>query len=331
MNCSSRARYVIFAAALLGASAACAQSALPGAGESYPSRQIRIIVPFTPGTGIDTLARAAGPKLFERWGQPVVIDNRPGASGNIGNEAVAKSAPDGYTLMVTANTFAITPALSKSLPFDPVRDFAPITQMAIGTLALAVHPSLPVDSVAALIRLAKAQPHQLNYASPGNGTPQHLAAELFKLLANVQMVHVPYKGSAGAVTDLVGGQVPVMFLPMHTVLPYAQSGRLRVLAQSGAKRSAVAPKEPTFEEAGLRGMDVDFWYGMMGPAGMPREIVMKLNAEIAAILRLTEVREGLMRQGLEPVTGTPERFAQLVHADLARWSRVVKDARIAPD
>ncbi len=316
---------------MLWASAACAQSALPGAGEPYPSRQIRVIVPFTPGTGIDTLARAAGPKLFERWGQPVVVDNRPGASGNIGNEAVAKSAPDGYTLMVTANTFAITPALSKSLPFDPVRDFTPITQMAIGTLALAVHPSLPVDSVATLVKLAKARPGQLNYASPGNGTPQHLAAELFKLLANIQMVHVPYKGSAGAVTDLVGGQVPVMFLPMHTVLPYAQSGRLRVLAQSGAKRSAVAPKEPTFDEAGLRGMDVDFWYGLLGPAGMPREIVMKLNGEIAAILRLADVRQGLVRQGLEPVTGTPERFAQLVHADLARWRRVVKDARIAPD
>ncbi len=326
----SGARLMLCAAVLL-ASAAHAQSPAAGTAQAYPAKPIRIIVPFTPGTGIDILARAAGQKLSERWGQGAVIDNRPGASGNIGNEAVAKSAPDGYTLMVTANTFAITPALSKKLPFDPVRDFAPVTQMAIGTLALAVHPSLPVNSVAALIKLAKARPGEINYASPGSGTPQHMAAELFKLIAGIRMVHVPYKGSAGAVTDLVGGQVPVMFLPMHTVLPYAQAGRLRVLAQSGAKRSAVAPGYPTFDEAGLRGVDVDFWYGMMGPAGMSRDIVLKLNGEIAAILRLADVREGLVRQGLEPVTGTPEQFTELVRADLARWSRVVRDARITAD
>ena len=306
---------------------------MPGAGAqspAYPVKAIRIIVPFTPGTGIDILARTSGQKLNERWSQPVVVDNRPGASGNIGTDAVAKSAPDGYTLMVTVNTFAITPALAKT-PFDPVRDFTPVTQMAIGTLALAVHPSLPVESVPALIKLAKARPGQINYASPGSGTPQHMAAELFKLVVGIQMVHVPYKGSAGAVTDLVGGQVPVMFIPMHTVLPYAQAGRLRVLGQSGAKRSAVAPGYPTFNEAGVRGVDVGFWYGLMGPAGLPREVVAKLNGEIAAILQIPEVREGLIRQGLEPVTGTPAQFAELIRADLARWARVVKDARIAAD
>src|SRR4051812_42961985 len=196
--------------------------------QSYPVKPVRIIVPFTPGTGMDILARSAGQKLSERWGQGVVIDNRPGASGNIGNEFVAKSPPDGYTLMVTANTFVITPALSKSLPFDAMRDFSPVTEMAIGTMALAVHPSLPVDSVAALVKLAKARPGEINYASPGSGTPQHMAGELFKLITGIQMVHVPYKGSAGAVTDLVGGQVPVMFLPLHTALPHAQAGRLRV-------------------------------------------------------------------------------------------------------
>ena len=173
----------------------------PAIAQPYPAKPIRIIVPFTPGTGMDILARTVGPKLAERMGQGVVIDNRPGASGNIGNEVVAKSAPDGYTLMVTANTFVIAPALAKALPFDPVRDFTPVVEMATGTMALAAHPSLPVNSVAALIKLAKTHPGQVNYASPGNGTPQHMAAELFKLITGIQMVHVPYKGSAGAVTD----------------------------------------------------------------------------------------------------------------------------------
>ena len=320
---SSAADIVFLCAAALAAPAANAQA--------YPAKPIRVIVPFTPGTGMDILARTVGPKLGERVGQGVVIDNRPGASGNIGNDVVAKAPPDGYTLMITANTFVIVPALSKALPFDPVRDFTPVTEMATGTMALAAHPSLPVNSVAALIKLARAQPGQINYASPGNGTPQHMAAELFKLIARVQMVHVPYKGSAGAVTDLVGGQVPVMFLPLHTALPYARAGRLRVLAQSGAKRSAVGPDYPTFDEAGVRGLDVDFWYGMLAPANLARDIVMKLNAEIAAILRLVDVRESLSRQGLDPVTGTPEQFAQLIRADLAKWARVVADAHITPD
>ena len=303
----------------------------PAADTAYPARPIRVIVPFTPGTGMDILARTMGPKLSERVGQGVVIDNRPGASGNIGNEVLAKSAPDGYTLMVTANTFVITPALSKALPFDPVRDFTPVTEMATGTMALAAHPSLPVNSVAALVRLAKAHPGQINYASPGNGTPQHMAAELFKLITGIQMVHVPYKGSAGAVTDLIGGQVPVMFLPLHTALPHARAGRLRVLAQSGRKRSVVGPDYPTFDEAGVRGVDVDFWYGMLAPGSLPRDIVARLNAEVASILRTTEVRESLAKQGLDPVTGTPEQFAQLIRADLAKWARVVADARISPD
>ena len=303
----------------------------PATAQPYPAKPIRVIVPFTPGTGMDILARTVGPKLSERMGQGVVIDNRPGASGNIGNEVVAKSAPDGYTLMVTANTFVIAPALSKSLPFDPVRDFTPVTEMATGTMALATHPSLPANSVAALVKLARTHPGQINYASPGNGTPQHMAAELFKLITGIQMVHVPYKGSAGAVTDLVGGQVPVMFLPLHTALPHAKTGRLRVLAQSGARRSAVGPDIPTFDQAGVHGVDVDFWYGMLAPGNLPRDIVIKLNAEIASILRIAEVKESLGRQGLDAVTGTPEQFAQLIRTDLAKWARVVLDARITPD
>ena len=315
--------------ALLGAEGAALAQTTP----VYPVKPIRIIVPFTPGTGMDTLARTTGPKLAERLGQNVIVDNRPGASGNIGNEAVARAAPDGYTLMVTANTFAMTPALSKSLPFDPVRDFSPVADMATGIMALGVHPSLPVENVAMLETLARSQPNNsdLNYASPGNGTPQHLAAELFKQVMKANMTHVPYKGSAGAVTDLLGGQVPVMFLPLHTAMPHARTGRLRVLAQSGAKRSAVASTISTFDEAGARGVDVDFWYGMLAPGNLPREIVTRLNNETVAVLRLPDVRETLARQGLDPMTGTPEQFTQRVRADLAKWARVVAEARIVPD
>jgi tripartite-type tricarboxylate transporter receptor subunit TctC len=310
--------------------AACVLCAAHAAAQSYPTRTIRIVVPFTPGTGIDILARVAAQKLNERWSQTVLVENRPGASGNIGTDVVAKSAADGYTLMVTANTFAITPALGKT-PFDPVRDFTPVTQMATGTMALTVHTSLPVTSVAELIKFVKARPGELNYASPGSGTPQHMAAELFKLVTGTQLVHVPYKGSSGAVADLLGGQIPVMFLPMHTALPYASAKRLRILAQSGAKRSPVAQQYPTFDEAGVRGVDVGFWFGMLGPAAMSQEVVMRLNGEIANILLLADVSNNLRNQGLEPVTGTPGQLAQLIRDDLKKWARVVKEARITAD
>ena len=310
---------------------ACGMVGTPFAhAQNYPSRPIRIVVPFTPGTGIDILARVAGQKLNDRWGQPVVIDNRPGASGNIGTDAVAKSPPDGATLMVTANTFAITPALGKT-PFDPVRDFTPVTQMATGTMALAVHPSLPVSSVDTLIKLAKSRPGALNYASPGSGTPQHMAAELFKIVTGAALTHVPYKGSAGAVADLLGGQVPVMFLPLHTALPHVATKRLRVIAQSGTERSATAPDVPTFDQAGVHGVDVGFWYGMLAPAGIAQEILAKVNGEIASIWQLPDVRDGLRKQGLEPVTSSSAQFARLIATDLSKWERVVKQAKIAAD
>ena len=315
---------------LVSFAAVCVLGAQPAGAQGYSAKPIRIIVPFTPGTGIDILARVAGQKLNERWSQVVVVENRPGASGNIGTDAVAKSAPDGLTLMVTANTFAITPVLGKT-PFDPVRDFSPVTQMATGTMALAVHPSLPVTSTAELVKFVKARPGELNYASPGSGTPQHMAAELFKLVSGTQLVHVPYKGSAGAVADLLGGQMPIMFLPMHTALPYAGSKRLRILAQSGPKRSPAAPQVPTFDEAGVRGVDAGFWYGMLGPAGLSQEVVMRLNGEVANILALADVSNNLRNQGLEPVTSTPAQLAQLIRDDLKKWARVVKEARITPD
>lgn len=328
---AARERNGAFVLALAGLMALIGVASAPQVhAQPYPTRSIRIIVPFTPGTGIDILARVAGHKLHERWSQVVLIDNRPGASGNIGSDVVAKSPADGYTLMVTANAFAITPALSRT-PFDPVRDFSPVTQMATGTMALTVHPSVPVRSVNELIKFVKVRPGELNYASPGNGTPQHMAAELFKLVSGTQLIHVPYKGSAGAVAELLGGQIPIMFMPVHTALPYAKAKRLRILAQSGAARSAVASEYPTFDEAGLHDVEVGFWYGMLGPAGLTEDIVMRLNGEIANILRLPDVSNGLRNQGLEPVTSTPARFGQLIRDDLKMWARVVKEARITAD
>jgi len=299
--------------------------------ERYPSRPIRMIVPFTAGTGIDILARVIGQKLSERLKVPVVVENRAGASGNIGTEAVAKSPADGYTLLMTASTIVQNAALSRSAPYDPVRGFAPIGVAAIGNLALVVHPAVAAKSVAELVALAKAQPGRLNYASPGSGTPHHLAMELFKLNFGIDITHVPYKGTAGAVTDLLGGQVEAMFLPVHVALPQARSGKLRILAAGGSHRSPVTPDLPSLAEEGVRDIDVDIWYALFAPAGLPRELVSLLNAEMAAILAQSEVRDNLQKQGLNPVTGTPEELARLVETDLERWTRVVRAARISSD
>jgi len=299
--------------------------------ERYPSRPIRMIVPFTAGTGMDLLARAIGQKLSQRLKVPVVVDNRAGASGNIGTEAVSKSPADGYTLLMTASTIVQNAALSRSVPYDPVRGFTPIGVAAIGNMALVVHPSVPAKSVAEFVALAKAQPGQLNYASPGNGTPHHLAMELFKLNFGIDITHVPYKGTAGAVTDLLGGQVQAMFLPVHVALPQARAGKLRILAAGGLRRSPVTPDLPSLAEEGVRDIDVDIWYALFAPAGLPREIVSLLNVEMAAILAQSEVRDNLQKQGLNPVTGTPEELARLVETDLERWTRVVRAARISSD
>ena len=299
--------------------------------ERYPNRPIRVIVPFTAGTGIDILARSIGQKLSERLKVPVVVENRAGASGNIGTEAVAKSPADGYTLLMTASTIVQNAALSRSVPYDPVRGFTPICLTAIGNLALAVHPTVAAKSVAGFVALAKAQPGRLNYASPGSGTPHHLAMELFKLNFGIDIVHIPYKGTAGAVTDLLGGQVQSMFLPVHVALPHAQVGKLRLLAAGGTRRSPVTPELPSLAEEGVRDIDVDIWYALFAPAGLPRELVNLLNAEVLAILAQAEVRDNLQKQGLNPITGTPEELARLVETDLERWTRVLRSARIAAD
>jgi tripartite-type tricarboxylate transporter receptor subunit TctC len=300
--------------------------------EPYPSRPITMIVPYTPGTGIDIVARTLGPKLTERWGQAVVVDNRPGNSGNIGAHAVATAPPDGYTLMTTVIAFAMTPALTKTLPYDPIRDFTPIAKVATGSMALAVNPTkLPVKSLAELIAVARERPGKLNYASPGNGTPQHLGMELFKQRLGIDIVHVPYKGAAGAMQDLVGGQVEIAYLPVHTALPFAAAGKLRVLAVASDKRSILAPDAPSFKELGYDNMDIELWYGIFGPANLPAEIVAKWSAELAAVLDLDDVKENLLKQGLAPTFAPPDALGALMRDDVARWRAVIERAGIQPD
>lgn len=326
MNCRTIARRA--AALLIGF--AVAAGAL--AQDTYPNRPIKLIVPFTPGTGMDILARTLGQKMSEDWKVAVVVENRPGASGNIGTEAVAASPPDGYTLLVTATTFVLNPSLLKTVPYDPVKDFAPVAPLAIGRLALVTNPSVNAKTAREFIALAKANPGKYFYASPGNGTPHHLAMEVFRAATGIVVVHVPYKGSAGAVQDLLGGQVSVMFLPVHVALPLVEAGKLNMLAAGGAQRSSVTPNVPSLAEAaGVREVDTDIWYALYAPAKTPKEIVAKLNAEMNALLKNPGLASVLQKQGLQPTGGTPDELADLTKADLERWSKVVRDAKIQAD
>ena len=321
-------------AGIVALAAACALGAAPPAHaqDSYPARPIRIIVPFTPGTGIDILARTLRQRMGEDWSTGVVVENRAGASGNIGTEAVAKAAPDGYTLLMTASTIVLNRSLFKTIPYDPVKDFAPVAPLAIGRLALVINPAVGAKTVKELIAFAQANPGKLFYGSPGNGTPHHLAMELFKSSTGVDIVHVPYKGTGPAVQDLVGGQIGVMFLPVHVALPLVEGGKLTMLAAGGTQRSSVTPNVPSLAEAaGLREVDTDIWYGLYAPAQTPRAIVQKLNTQMNALLRNAAVADILGKQGLQPTGGTPEALEQLTQSDLERWARVVRDAKIQPD
>ncbi len=316
----------------LAAVALLAFAALAQAQEPYPSKPIKLIVPFTPGTGMDILARTLGPGLSERWKVPVVIENRAGASGNIGTEAVARSPADGYTALVTASTLVMNLSLFKSIPYDPVKDFVPVALLAVGSLALVTHPSVPANNVQELIAYARANPGRLDYGSPGNGTPHHLAMELFKQQTGTRMVHIPYKGTGPATQDLLGGQIQVMFLTVHVVLPLVQAGRLRMLAAGGTQRSIAAPQVPSLAEAsGIRNIDTDIWFAIYLPAGAPQEAVAKLNTELNALLKVPATAEALAKQGLQAVGGPPERLAQLTRDDMARWAQVVREAGIKPD
>jgi tripartite-type tricarboxylate transporter receptor subunit TctC len=305
-------------------------AAAPGSGQAQglSNRNIFIIVPFTPGSGPDVLARIVGEELRKRWSQPVVIENKAGASGNLGAAFAARAEPDGHTILLSVNTFLMNAALYKNLPYDPVKSFEPIVELATGSLVLAVHPSVPAKSTRELIEHAKSKPGQVTYASPGRGTPQHLAMELFKLNAGVDLQHVPYTGSAGAVKDLLGGHVGAMFVPVHTVLPLAADNQVRLLALGSGKRSTLAPDVPTLAEEGVSGLEVDLWYALSAPAGTPKDIIGRYNEVVNAILASIEVREQFAKQGLVPVGGSPQQLAELIGQDLARWAKVVKDAGI---
>ena len=300
-------------------------------GQSYPAQPIKLIVGFTPGTGIDIIARTVGQKLQERLGQPVIVENKPGASGNIGTEFVTRAKPDGYTLLVTVSTLVMNPALYKTLPFDPVKDLMPISLAAWGQLLLTVNPGAKIDTLAQLVAAAKANPGKLNYGSPGIGTPHHLAMELFKNVTGADITHVPYKGTAGAITDLLGGQINVMFVPIHVALTHVKSGKLKALAVGSAKRHPTAPDIATLAEQGLSGVEVDMWYGFIAPQGTPREVIAKLNAELKAILALPDIQASFAAQGLDPATSTPEEFQTMVERDVARWARVVQQAKISAE
>jgi tripartite-type tricarboxylate transporter receptor subunit TctC len=310
-------------AALCGSPAAFAQD--------YPARPVHIIVPYTPGTGADILARLIGPKLGERWKVGVPTENKPGATGNIGAEFVAKAAPDGHTLLFVATSFGTTPALQKNLPYDPVKSFEPVALIATSGLVVVVHPQVPARSMKELIELAKRQPGKMHYSSPGNGGPQHLAMELVKLETGMNIVHVPYKAAAGALTDVVGGHIDATVAAVQTAHPHVQSGRLRALAIMSAERSPAYPDVPTMKEQGLADLEVETWYGAFVPANTPSQIVKKLNGDINAVLRDALVREAIEKQGMTPVGGTPQRLADLVKNELPRWNRVVGAAGIKAD
>jgi tripartite-type tricarboxylate transporter receptor subunit TctC len=324
-----RARFAALVAALslsLGAASVLAQDSAP-----YPSRTITLIVPYTPGTGADILSRVLGPKLAERWKVGVITDNRAGASSMIGAEHVAKSPADGYTLLCTATSFGTAPALMSNLSFDPEKSFAPVILLATSAVSLLVNPELPARSMPEFIALARKEPGKLYYSSPGNGTPQHLAMELLKQEVHIDLVHVPYKASGGAVSDLIAGHVQAMSVPLQTGAPYVHSGKLRMLAVMSAQRSSAFPDVPTLKELGLGDLVVETWYGMFAPAGTPAPVVAKLNAELNELLKQPEMRALLEKQGMNAEGGSPERFGALVRSEIARWARVVKAAGIKAD
>ena len=290
---------------------------------------VTIVVPFTPGTGVDILARLIAPFLQSRFGQPFVVENRPGASGNIGTQAVARAAPDGRTLMLQANTFVMNPSLFKQVPYDPVESFTPVIRLTRGDLVLAVHPGIPAADARAFAELARNR--ALDYASPGNGTPQHLGMELFRLVAGIRMNHVPYRGSAQAIQDLVGGRVAAMVLPVHTAIPLVSAGHIRLLSVGSPQRSAAVPEVPTMAEAGFPGAEVDLWYGVLGPAGFPSALQEALRSALDEWLRLPATKDQLQAQGMSTVGGSSEDFASVIAGDRDRWASIIRRAGLSSD
>ncbi|MEO7726133.1 MAG: tripartite tricarboxylate transporter substrate binding protein [Burkholderiales bacterium] len=300
--------------------------------ESYPSRPIRLLVPFAAGGGGDVVGRIIAQRLSEQLGKPIVIDNRGGAGGTLGVDLAAKAAPDGYTVLLgNVGPIALSPSLYPKLPYDPVRDFAPVTMIASFPNILVANTSLPFKSVQELVAYAKSRPGKLNFASAGAGTSTHLAGELFKSVAVIDVVHVPYKGGAAAVTDVIGGQVAYYFGTLPSSLPLAKAGKLRALGVTSLKRSPAAPEVPTIAESGYPGFEMAAWYGFLVPTGTPRDVIVKLNSATRAALMSPDVRERLVHEGSEPMGGTPEEFGTYITSEIAKWTAVVKAANIKAD
>jgi len=314
---SLRRRTLVVALAALPLGRAVAQSGWPG-------KPVRIVVPFTPGTGMDILARTLAPHFQAAWGQAIVVENRPGASGNLGAGAVAKAPPDGLTLLMGVNTLVINPALYDNMGYDPLKDLAPIGLSATGSFLLVASAASKLRSVDELVREARARPGKLDYASPGIATPHHMAMELFKLEAKVSITHIPFSGTAGAVNAVLSGDVPLMFLPVHVAMAQVKGGRLVVLAAAGNRRSTLAPDVPTLAELGYPGVLAELWYGMLAPAATPREIVLRVHDDMTRALALPEVKSALAAQGMEVAPSSPDEMAALMQRDAARWAAVVK-------
>jgi len=311
----------------LAAAGADAQSPAPAASAAVQA-PLRLVVPFTPGTGIDLVARTVGPKLGEKLGRTIVVDNRPGASGNIGTEAVVRAAPNGSTLLVSVNTLVMNRTLFPQLPFDPVKDLVPVSLTSWGQLVLVASPRSGYKSAADLLAAARRRPGAINYASPGVGTPHHLSMELFKSTNGVFVTHIPYRGTAQAVTDLLGGQIEVMFLPIHVALPQIKAGKLVALGVGSERRHPLLPQVPTLAEANAGKVNVDMWYGVFAPPGTPAELVARLNRELKDILATPEVRTAFETQGMDPASSSPDEFRRLVEQDSERWARLIKAQNI---
>ena len=318
-------------AGLMASGAAFAQAPSAGPGQSYPSKPIRFVAAFPAGGPSDIVTRALAKRMSEVLGQPVVVENRAGAGGNIGAEFVAKSAPDGYTVLLGGSYVTIAPSLYLKLGFDPLRDFTPIALLVTNQYVLSVHPSVPVRSVKELVRLAQTRPGKLNYGSAGMGSPPHLAAELFRTMAGLNIVHVPYKGASPALVDLIGGHIDFYFGGISGVLPHAKSGKVRVLAVTSVRRSAQLPETPTVSEAALPGYDITTWFGILGPAGIPREIVNRLSSAVISMVDEPELKAYLLAQGVEPHTAGPDQFAAHLKIEVSKFARIVKAAGIRPE
>ena len=318
-------------AALLAALVAFAPVAVRAQADAYPSKPIRFILPFPPGGGTDILGRLLAERLARRLAQPVVIENRGGAGGNVGAEAAARSAPDGYTIVLVAPSLAISPSLYKKLAYDPVKDFAPVSLVATVPNVMVTNPSIPAKTLSDFIALAKSKPGAMNFGSGGNGTSNHLAGELFNIVAGVRLVHVPYKGVNLAMNDVMSGDVQLVIIGIPAAAPHIKAGKLRALAVIDSKRAAALPDVPTAAEAGLKDFDVTTWYGVLAPAGTPRPIVTRLNAEIVAVMNSSEMKERLATMATEPVTSTPEEFGDLIRREIVKWAKVVRAAGLKAD